>query len=412
METQLTLESPAPQPAAFWKLWGANSFSNLGDGLYQIVLPLIAIRLTESPVLISGMSIMSSLPWLIFALQAGSIVDRFDRRHVILGVTGGRLLILLCLTLALIGGWASIPLLYAAALLLGIGETLADTALTSIVPAIVPKDGLNQANARITGAQTVTNTFIAPPLAGFLAALGFAMATGSSALLYAAAGIGLLTLRGTFRDDAPKGEPQAFWPHLTEGLRFLWGNSLLRSLTLFTASMNLFWSAWGAVFVLYAVKPDGMGLGEFEYGLMLTAMAAGGLVGSALCEPIRKRIGTRNALVLDMIGTILLIGVPAITTNPIAVGASVFFAGLGATIWVILVASIRQRVVPNGLLGRVYSASRFMSWGIGPLGALIAGTVSQIWGLSTLFGVGAVLSTVLLVVFLIAMPRSALVETG
>jgi MFS family permease len=343
-----------------------------------------------------------TLPWLIFALQAGSIVDRFDRRKVMLWVNGGRLLILLGLTLAVIMGYVSLPILYLAALLLGIGETLMDTALTSIVPSVVSKERLTWANARITAAQTVTNTFIGPPLAGYLAGIGFAFATGSSTLMYLAAGLALILMRGTFSVSSHTDEQtdQRVWRHLTEGLRFLWKDRLIRDLTLFTASMNLFWAGWGALIVLYAVRPGPMGLSEFEYGIFLTAMAIGGLLGSVLCERLQKSLGTRNALVLDFLGTILLVGVPALTTNPLAVGAAAFFAGMGATVWVILVSSIRQRLVPGALLGRVYSASRFISWGIGPLGAALAGFVAELWGIRTMFAIGGIVSMGTLLLFL------------
>src|SRR5688572_16363438 len=117
---QPVISTPAPPTPVtntnFWKVWSATSFSNLGDGLYQILLPLLAIRLTTSPSLVAGISLMLSLPWLIFALQAGSIVDRSDRRRVMLWVTGLRFLVLLSLTLAVIMNFASLPLLYAAAL--------------------------------------------------------------------------------------------------------------------------------------------------------------------------------------------------------------------------------------------------------------------------------------------------------
>jgi MFS family permease len=386
----------------FWKVWGANSFSNLGDGVYQITLPLLAAQLTRSPSLIALLGVMSSLPWLIFALQAGSIVDRSDRRTVMLWVNSGRFLILFLLTLAVMTGVASLPMLYVAALLLGIGETLVDTALTSIVPSVVSGERLTWANARITAAQTVTNTFIGPPLAGYLAGLGFAVATGSSTLMYAMAGFALLLMRGSFSVSSPtEGQAdQRRLQHITEGLRFLWKDRLIRDLTLFTASMNLFWAGWGALIVLYAVRPGPMGLSEFEYGIFLTAMAIGGLLGSVLCERFQKSLGTRNALVLDFVGTILLVGVPALTTNPFAVGIAAFFAGLGATVWVILVASIRQRLVPGELLGRVYSASRFISWGIGPVGAILAGFVAELWGIRTMFAMGGVVSIGLLFLFL------------
>ncbi len=386
----------------FWKVWSANSFSNLGDGLYQVTLPLLAAQLTRSPSQIALLGVMSSLPWLIFALQAGSIVDRSDRRKIMSWVNAGRMFILAALTVAVMTGYASLPMLYIAALLLGIGETLVDTALTSIVPSVVSKERLTWANARLTAAQTLTNTFIAPPLAGYLAGLGFAIATGSSTLMYIMAGFALLLMRGSFHVVSEKttdGSSQ-FWRHVTEGLRFLWKDRLIRDLTLFTASMNLFWSGWGALIVLYAVKPGPMGLSEFEYGVFLTAMAIGGLLGSVICERLQKRLGTRNALALDFVGTILLVGVPALTTNPFAVGAAAFFAGMGATIWVIIVASIRQRLVPGELLGRVYSASRFVSWGIGPIGAMLAGFIAEVWGIRVMFAIGGIVSIGLLLLFL------------
>jgi MFS family permease len=296
---------------------------------------------------------------------------------------------------------ASLPWLYIAALLLGIGETLMDTALTSSVPSLVSKDRLHWANARVAAAQTITNTFIGPPLAGYLAALGFAWATGASTGLYAAAGFALILMRGAF-GVSPSEAVQAdrrVWGRLTQGLRFLWNNRLIRNLTLFTASMNLCWASWGAVLVLYAVKPGPMGLDEFEYSLLLTAMAVGGLLGSMLCERIQKKLGTRNALALDFLGTILLVGIPALTTNAWAVGMAAFLAGLGASVWVILVASIRQRVVPNALLGRVYAASRFISWGVGPLGAALAAAVAEVWGMRVMFAIGGSLSVGLLLLF-------------
>jgi MFS family permease len=402
--TSLASETTSSQSSSsthFWKVWSANGFSNLGDGLYQVILPLLAAQLTRSPSLIAMLGVMTSLPWLIFALQAGSIVDRSDRRTVMLWVNGGRLLLLTFLTVAIVTGVVSLPMLYIAALLLGIGETLVDTALTSIIPSVVSKDRLTWANARLTAAQTVTNTFIGPPLAGYLAGLGFAVATGSSVVMYLLAGFALILMRGSFHVSSEQpAQSGQFWSHVTEGLRFLWKERLIRDLTLFTASMNLFWSGWGALIVLYAVKPGPMGLSEFEYGIFLTAMAIGGLLGSVVCERLQKMFGTRNALVLDFVGTILLVGVPALTTNPFAVGAAGFFAGMGATIWVIVIASIRQRLVPADLLGRVYSASRFMSWGIGPIGAVLAGLIAEGWGIRVMFGIGGIVSVGLLVFFL------------
>jgi MFS family permease len=323
----------------FWLLWSANSASNLGDGLYQFILPVLAVQLTSTPSLVAGVNVMLTISWLVFALQAGSIVDRVDRRRLLLIVNLNRVGLLLALTAAVVTGNATIALLYGVALLLGIGETLADTALTSVMPAIVPPERLDRANAYITGAQTVTNTFIGPPLAGYLAGLGAAFVTSAGILMYAIAGGALVLMRGMYRAAPPAAAntPGGYWQHLTEGMRFLWRHSLMRALTLFTAAMNICWAGWTALLILYSVAPGPMGLSTFAYGVLLTTMAIGGLLGSALCEPVRRLVGTRAALAADLVGTIALVGVPALTSNAIAVGAAMFLAGFGAAIWVILV---------------------------------------------------------------------------
>src|SRR5574338_135453 len=97
---------------SFWKLWSASGFSNLGDGIYQVVLPLLVVQITTSPARVAGVSMMLSLPWLVFALQAGSIVDRFNHRMILLWVSTGRFLLLSILTLAVLTGSISIGFLY------------------------------------------------------------------------------------------------------------------------------------------------------------------------------------------------------------------------------------------------------------------------------------------------------------
>jgi MFS family permease len=396
----------------FRRLWGANSLSNLGDGLYTFMLPVLALQVTSSPALVAGVTVMLGLAWPLFGLQAGSIVDRADRRALMLLVNGLRTLVLAGITAALLTGVLSLPVLYAAALMLGIGETLMDTALTSVVPAVVGRERLGWANARITAAQTVTNSFVGPPLAGYLLAAGSALATGVSTLMYVGAGVFLTLMRGSFRARQTSGRDevtQAKAPtgrHLTEGLRFLWANRLIRDLTLFTAAMNLFWGAWAAVLVVYAVAPGPVGLSPFEYSLLLTSMAAGGVLGSVLCERIRRALGTHRALWIDVVGMAALLGVPALTTNPVAIGAATFAAGLGASVWVVLVATIRQSIVPDALLGRVYSASRLISWGIGPAGAALAGVVAQVWGVQAVFAIGGLGGVALMVLF----PRAVRAE--
>jgi MFS family permease len=384
--------------------------SNLGDGLYQFALPVLALTTTQSPALVAGVTVMLTLAWPLFGLQAGAVVDRFDRRSVLVAVSALRFGTLALLTVAIVGGWLSLPLLYLAAAILGIGETLADTALTAIVPSVVESDALELANSRIVAGQTVTNTFIGPPLAGALLGIGGAALTGVGAGLYAltAAAMALLRRRPSQTNRAEGADRVN---GLTAGFRFLWRHSLLRRLTLFTAAMNVWWAGFAALFTVYAISPGPMGLGPPGLGVLFTAMAIGGLVGTMLTQRIVATVGVRATLALDFIGTALLVGVPAVTTHPIAVGMALAVAGAATAWWVVLVASIRQRVTPDGLLGRAYSASRMISWGVLPIGAVAAGLAAEFFGVRAVFAAGAVVTLGLLVGFLATVSSAELERT-
>jgi MFS family permease len=392
----------ARKPGAFWRLWTASSLSNLGDGLYQFALPLLALELTRSPSLIAGVTLMLTLAWPVFGLHAGSVVDRFDRRNVLLGVSGLRVVTLGLLTVAIASGQLTLVMLYLAALILGIGETLADTALTALVPATVEPDRLDWANGRITAGQTITNSFVGPPLAGALLAIGPGLVAATATSLYGLAAASLATLTGTRRTASSATGPRPTWG-VTDGFRFLWRTSTIRRLTLFTAAMNVWWATYYTLIVLFAVAPGPLGLTPAAYGVLIVAMSVGGIVGSLWAARISRAIGVRNALLIDLVGTILLLGAPAFTTNVWLVAGANVAAGVGTGVWVVLVSSIRQRLTPDELLGRVYSASRLISWGVLPLGAAASGIAAELVGIQAAFAVGALVSAGLLVTFVLSM---------
>ena len=396
------------RPGAFWRLWTASSLSNLGDGLYQFALPLLALEITRSPSLVSGVTLMLTLAWPVFGLHAGSVVDRFDRRSILLLVSVMRVAALGLLTIAIIGGGLTLPMLYLAALALGVGETLADTALTSLVPATVSPDRLEWANGRITAGQTITNSFLGPPLAGGLLGIGAGLVTGVATSLYGLAAVALVTLSGTGRAPPnPAAQARPPWG-VTDGFRFLWRNPTLRRLTLFTAAMNVWWATFYALFVLFAVAPGPLGLTPATFGALTVAMSIGGIVGSLWASRISNVIGPKNALLIDLVGTALLIGVPALTANPWLVAVAMTAAGFGSGIWVVLVASIRQRLTPDPLLGRAYSASRLISWGVLPFAAAAAGVTAELIGIQTVFAVGGAVSVGLFVAFLLLVSNQEL----
>ena len=150
-------------PVNYWRLWGASAVSNLADGVFFVVIPLLAVRLTDSPILIAGLAIAARLPWLLFVLVAGALADRLDRRTTMRNVQIFRAAMLVLLAALALTDGLSLPILYVSALALGVAETLFDTAAQSIMPSIVEKDQLATANGRLYGVELVMNQFVGPP---------------------------------------------------------------------------------------------------------------------------------------------------------------------------------------------------------------------------------------------------------
>lgn len=370
--------------ASFWKLLTSSGLSNLADGIFKIALPLVAIRYTQEPVLIAGLSLVLSLPWLLFALQAGALADRLDRRKIMLAANIGRAVLLAAVAASVALGVESIWVLYAVAFCIGTTETLYDTAAQSILPQIVKRTQLSRANGRLYTAEMTANQFVGPPLGGVLVAAGAVIAFAVPAGLWLVA-VGMLFLvRGDFR--VSRESPAAMRTEIMVGLRFLWRTTVLRKLAFMTGLFNLTSSAVFAIFVVYAAGPaSAMKLNDAEIGLLFTTTAIGSLIGSFLAERIEHALGRSRSLIVAILGGAVLIITPAFTANPFIIGAGFLVGGLCIVLWNVVAVSLRQTITPDRLLGRVNSGYRLLAWGTMPLGAAIGGILGQFFGLPPVF---------------------------
>ena len=372
-----------PLGANYWKLWVASAFSNLADGLFRVALPLLAVRLTVSPGLVAGVTLAARLPWVLLALHAGAISDRLDRRRTMAWVNLVRVFVIGGLALAVAADAANLPLLYAAAFVLGIGEVLFDTSSQSILPAVVSRPQLSRANGRLYAAELTTNEFVGQPLGGYLAGLALVLPFSGSAVAYLLAAAALALLAGSFRPARQRGATMR--AEIAEGLRFVWRHRLLRTLGLLLGALSFGYGAAIAVFPLYAVAPGPMGLSELGFGVLLTAGAAGGLGGSFLVRPAERLLGRSRLLALSVLVGAAWFLTAALTTNPWAVGAAALATGVASVMWNVVTVSFRQSVTPNHLLGRVNAAYRLLGWGTLPLGAAAGGLVGEAAGLPAVF---------------------------
>lgn len=270
------------------KLWVASAVSNLGDGITLVAGPLLAATLTRDPVLIAGITFAQRLPWLLFSLLSGALVDRLDRRLTMGTVDLLRFVLLGVLGLAVLAGWATLPLLYAVFFLVGAAETFFANASLAIMPSIVPKEYLDRANGRLFAAELVTNQFAGGPIGGALfavaAALPFLLDAGTFGV---SAGL-ILALRGSFRVSEP-GTPRktGMLAEIGEGIGWLLRHRLLLALAIMLGAGNLVFSATFSVLVLFA--QDILDLGSVGYGFF--SRPGGSVASSAPCSPVGSAPG-------------------------------------------------------------------------------------------------------------------------
>ena len=380
---------PGKLGADFARVWAAAAVSNVGDGVRKTALPLLAAAVTRDPLAVSGILLAGHLPWLLFTLPAGAIVDRLDRRNLITAVSAMRALVMAVLCGMVLFGEAGLPVLYAVAFLQGIGEVFSDNAVFALVPGVVSKGRLEDANGRLEAVVVATNQFAGPALGGLL----FAQFAGLPFLVDAGSFVLMAVLVLGVRQRGPRGPRPAvkttIRADIAEGIRWLRARPSLRNLSFIAALTNMALNATFAIFVLFALEE--LDLSATAFGILLSVEAIGALAGSLFAARIRKHIGIPLALAaaLGVAGVAnLTIATTGIVPLVSAMMVAIAFAG---GVWNVLTGSLRQAVTPDRLLGRVQSAHRLLAWGAIPFGTLLGGAAAGAFGLRAPFFVAALM---------------------
>jgi MFS family permease len=380
----------------YWLIWTASVHSNLADGIFRVAIPLLAVQYTDSPALVAGVAFVYSLPWLVFALYAGALVDRWDRRLTMRRTSALRVGVFALISIALVAGFDSLPLLYAAALALGFAETLYDTSAQTIVPQLVEAESLSGANSRLYIAEVAANGFLGPSLGGLLVGVSVVIAFGTSGLAYFGALLALCFVSGRFVSEQPT-KNRSLHSDIREGLAYLLRNRTLCTLAVVGGITNMMWFAWQSVLVLYAVNPGPMGMTEFGFGVLLACGSAGSIAGAFVTEHVQALIGRAWMLKASVIGWgVWLLG-PALSDSVWVVGGLIILGSATAMWWNVITVTWRQSVVPEHMLGRANSVYRMLAWGGMPLGAAFAGLFSEFLGLRVFFSITGIVVLLMLV---------------
>lgn len=363
-------------PAPFRWLWAGASVSNLGDGMLLAAGPLLVTTISRDPLAVALALFAQQVPWVIFGLLAGAVVDRVDRRRLMILVNLMRMLVILGVALIIFAGALNLPVLYACLFLLGTAEAFADNASTSLIPALVPGSQLGLANSRLFGTITVTNELAGPPLGALLFAGSHSLPyAGSAALLalavvlYSKVAVPLPAPGSTGASDT------SMFLEVREGLGWMRRHFAVRTLAILITCFNVTFGATFAMLVLYATSQ--LGLGDVGYGLLMSAGAVGGIVGSLLFPWLERRFSyatlLRTGLVLETTTHLALV-----LTHVAWVAMGILFLfGIHALVWGSVSSTVRQRAVPDRLRGRVNSV--YMLGGVGGIaaGSLLGGVLGQ-----------------------------------
>ncbi|EGX60815.1 antibiotic transport protein [Streptomyces zinciresistens K42] len=365
----------------FGRLWSAAVLSSFGDSLRTAALPLLAVTLTDRPLLIAAVTACGYLPWVLFGLVGGAVADRVDQRRAMWLADVCRGLLVAAFAVAVALGHASIALLIALAFALTTLQTLFDNAATALLPAVVGRDALGGANTRLMTGQRIAGGLVGAPAVPVLLAAGAAVPFAADAATYLIAAVLIASLRVEPPERAAAPASSTLRREIAEGLRTLWADRPLRGLCAATALCNIGMGALLATLVLLVT--GWLGAGPAGYAAAGAAFTVGGLAGGALNGRIVRRLGrVRAVLFAGAAQTVSLVLMGTVRSLAVLVAALAVFGFLGM-VWNVNTTTLMQERTPPGLLGRVASAFRTLALAGAPLGALLGGAAATAWGLNT-----------------------------
>jgi MFS family permease len=383
--------APKRLGGGFRWLLSATFINNAGDGVAIAAGPLLVASQTRDPFIVSLALLAEFLPALLFGVIGGVAADRFDRTRMVIAVNLVRALVLAVLVGAIVTGTVDVTVVLVTLFVLGTAETFADSASSTLLPGLVSRDDLGIANSRMQGAFLLTNQLVAPPVGAFLFAAGMALPFAANAAAFALGAV--LISRVATTVNVERGEGSTIRADMVEGIRWLMGHPPMRTLAVTILTFNVTFGAAWAVLVLYAIER--LGMDEIGFGLLTTAVAVGGILGMVSYGWLERHFSLADIMRVGLlIETVTHLSL-ALTTSPIvALGTMVVF-GAHAFVWGTTSTVVRQRAVPNELLGRVGGVYRVAIVGGLVVGTPLGGFLAASFGITAPFWFGFVGSALL-----------------
>lgn len=370
----------APLGRPFWVVWCAGAVSFIGDGITFGALPLLAASFTRDPRIVSLSEAVAGAGWLLLGLVSGVMVDRWRRTSTMWIVDAIRAIVAGVFAVLIILDLANIPILLIAGFALGLLAPFFDNASSVIIPDLVAGEALERANSYQQISLLLLANLIGPPLGAALFVLDHGLPILIDAISFAVAAVLIWSIRHA-SPPRERATDRHLGRELKEGLTYLWQHKLLRSLCLLLLVVNAVGAGIVAILVLYVLEV--LRLPEAGFGWLVAIYAIGGVLGALLAPRLSRRIPIFASLLASMLISSLAIiafGI-ASTFTLIAIAATIL--GLAGTWWNVVTITLRQRLVPPALLGRVTSVYRMVAFCAAPLGAVAAGLLAHRTNLKT-----------------------------
>jgi MFS family permease len=353
----------------FMLLWSGEALSELGSQISLVAYPLLVLALTGSAAKAGVVGFAKTVPIAVFALPAGALADRVNRKHLMVVCDGVRALALASLAIALAAGGAPYALIVAVALIDGSGFVFSYVAERGALRQLVARDQIAEAVAR-NESRTFAANLAGPPLGGLLFGIARAVPFLTDAISYAASTTSMLLIRTDFQEArvaSDRGD-------LRDGLRWIWRRPFFRTCALLFAGGNPIFTA---LYLLIVVLAKRHGASSALIGVMLGIAAAGGLLGALLAPALQRRLSPRLVLVGETWVIALVLPLLLVAYNALLLGVILAVAELVTPVTNSIVVSYRVALAPDRLQGRVQAASTLLSFSAGWLGPLFVGFMLQ-----------------------------------
>ncbi|NBN92093.1 MAG: MFS transporter [Actinobacteria bacterium] len=381
----------------FSRIWSASLITNLVDGVLRLAAPLLAVSLTEDPILIGALTALGLLPWLFFAIPIGAIVDRVDRRKALVLGNSLRAAIALFIAFAVSQGFINIWLLLISVFFFGICEVLVDTTSQAVLPQILDKSNYERGNSRLQISEVIVSQFAGAPLSGLLYAVSIALPFFFSTTGFILAGL-LILLFPFEREINARKEGDAGQAKLglkgdiKFALNYLYQDKQIFSIVVITTLLGFFYSLSNAIAPLFILKE--LKVSPALFGVFFAIQGVGALAGSIAAPMVSKYLGRGKALAINVFFASLLVIFIGLSPNAYFFVAVSVLIGFTISVWNILLMSLYQSLIPPELYGRIHGARRTIVWGLMPIGAIIGGVIAR-GGLRLPFLIGGVIATLI-----------------